>query len=445
MHGTLWLLALFACPRDIPDHLQLEPATPEADPASLADTAGIVAAIVGRDPLVRAPRLPPADVAAAVPGGEPIADAIRAIEAVERGASDPAASLQAVEERWRGTAAVPISRGYRAGMAEQRLLRAEGRDEPTEQLVLRLITPLRAPPTETAPVGPLAWLGPGDPRRLAATYAERRVMIGWLDGPGLPLAAVADALDAEMFDAVRQTAHGRLVHARGDGAAGPADAGLADLRRATHLALVQAAADRDAEQTAWAAARAEAATALGADDPVEHLLARATDGLTAAAGDDRAAGGALLALSAGRWLGACDTPPCGGIDRVEAMTAAGRFSPEIDALARVWRTIALKSALDGLDVGVDTVMFPRVLVDLTDALLGTGAGPLDTLTVRRKAEEPGLWLALGRSVGAEATTDRVQARAALGQHLAREARRAAETASPEDKPLLERIAQRATR
>jgi hypothetical protein len=242
---------------------------------------------------------------------------------------------------------------------------------------------------------------------------------------------------------LRATALGRLVQARASEAAGPVDDGLADLRRGTLLALTHVAADRDKEQIAWSDLRRETAAELGIDgDPVVFLLQRARERLTGAAGDDRAAGGALLAYQASRWLGACEPTPCQGVDRVDGMRAASRWHADLEGPARTWQVLALKAAIDGLDVGRDTVMYPRSMLDLADALLGTGAGPLDASILRRKGEAA-VWLSLGRAVGRDGTVDWADARVA-GAHLAAEARAAAKVEQdPAVDALLERIAARA--
>src|SRR5690606_31831546 len=157
----------------------------------------------------------------------------------------------------------------------------------------------------------------------------------------VPLEPVARRLRSSQYDALRGSALGDLVLARAEGRTGPVDDGFEDLRRATLLALQKAAADRDREQAAWATVRKASVAELGDEDPVGALLARATATLTAAAGDQRAAGGALLALNAGRWHGSCEErqrvrspAACRGLDRVDAIGAAGHWAPDVERLAQ---------------------------------------------------------------------------------------------------------------
>jgi len=90
------------------------------------------------------------------------------------------------------------------------------------------------------------------------------------------------------------------------------------------------------------------------------------------------------------------------------------------------------------------VLFPRAMVDLTDALIGTGAGPLEAQLLRRRTPDPAVWLALGRSVGTEAVTDWEGARIALGGHLEAQATQARERCDDDAlDPLFDRIIRRA--
>ena len=435
---------LVACsPYRIPEHLQLAPEE-KTERVPVDDLDSALGAIVGRDPLARSPELIDADLAQSLTGGEPVADWIHAVAQVERGDAKPEVVLQQLEDRWRGTPAVALSRGYRLRLAQERL--AGPSDEAAEAEALLLVTPLRRPATEgPLPLGPFAWLVPTEPRGAVLAYGDRWALTAWLDGPNIPLGAVAQALSGEAFDSLRDTPEGRIVSARASNAQGSPDAGLADLRLATRLELMQVGADRDAEQRAWMDTRKKVAAELGAEDPVAFLLQRAANTLTSAAGDDRGAGGALLAAAGARWIGKCAAEPCAGVDRTDALTTAGRFHTEIDSQSRLWRVIALKSAMDAMDVGHDGITYRRSVLDLADALLGTGAGPLDTTLLRKDKPDAGTWLALGRATGVDGSLDWASARVGIGAHLAREVSRAAETnTDPEVRAVLERIGRRAT-
>ncbi len=183
---------------------------------------------------------------------------------------------------------------------------------------------------------------------------------------------------------------------------------------------------------------------VGDADPIRALLQRALAGLVADAGADRSAGGALLAATALRWRGQCGWDPCSGLDRVRTMRAAARFHADVDELAAIWQVIALKEALDGLEVGRETVLYPRASVAIADALLGLGAGPLPVDLVRRARPDETVWGTLSRAAGRDGVSDWEGARVALGAMLATEARRAEGlTDDSEMGPVLDRIARRA--
>jgi hypothetical protein len=443
-------VALLACPRPIPDHLRLDPAAASARPTvAITDLPSALAVVVGRDPLARSPTLPDANQIDEVVGGAPLAAFVRQIRTLEAGDGDIEKSLQALEDEWRGTVAVPLARGYRLRIAENELVNTATDAEQVQQSLLGLLTPLSNGPADpTLPRLPLAWLGEGSPR----AYGERWVLESWLAAPEIPVAVLLDPLSAPQYDPLRESALGKLVSARASNASADPAPALADLTRATHLAVVRAAADRDTEQAAWAERKKALETELGDPDPVAKLLERAVDGLTSAAGNPQAAGGALLGLAALRWVGRCEGSggggrkgtACAGLDRVETMSAAGRWDPQIASLAAAWQAVAVKEAVDSLEVGRDTVMFPTAMVELADALIGTDAGPLDAAVLRKARPDAAVWLAVTRAVGGDDATDWEGARVALGQHLSRLAARAASGASDaEVRAALETIGKRA--
>ncbi len=69
------------------------------------------------------------------------------------------------------------------------------------------------------------------------------------------------------------------------------------------------------------------------------------------------------------------------LDRVDGLTAAGRWHPELRPLALTWRTIALKRAMDGMDAGRDTVLYPFAFIE-RGARIGVNCrvGPFVSLT-----------------------------------------------------------------
>lgn len=445
---ALLLLGTTACVSKIPDHLRVEASADQqlAELAPVEDLPAALFAMLRKDPLARSPLLlDPASVDA-LDGGPPIGAWIRGVRALEKGDGQVERSLQQLEDEHPGTPVVALARGYRLRVVENRLAGGEALDAAAQQDIVTLLTPLKGSPNDEAlPRPPLEWLAPKARLADAArTYGDRWVLTGWLQAPGIPLDAAAESLSAPMYDGLAKTPTGALLQARARGADAPIEGHLEDLTRATRLALHHAAADRDKEQAAWAAMKAAAAEELEVDDPVGVLLARSRDGLTAGAGADAATGGALLAIASMRWKDVCGTPPCVGLDRVETMRFAGRWSDEIAPLAAVWQVIALKEALDTMEVGHETVLYPKAIVSLVDALIGTGAGPLDVHLLRRSTPDASVWLALGRSVGTEAVTQWSEARVALGAHLEAKVQEALEVVEdPELRPLLERIGARA--
>ena len=451
-------LVLCGCPRKVPDHLRIDPPSPETDPAAeLTDLPSALAWMLGSDPLARSPQLADSALLRDIEGGSALAAYVDAVQSLERGEGQVERSLQQLEDQWQNTPAVAMARGYRLRIAENHLANSLGSAEAAEATLMILLTPMsQGPNDDTLPRTPFEWLSPGGAPIAGSggmsaptatgvrDYADRWVLESWLVHPTVPLQVLAPLLDAPQYDGLRQTPMGQLVHRRALGQTGPTDDGLADLTRATRLALQQAAADRDSEQAAWAEVRRTEAEALGVAEPIGFLLERARARLTEVAGDDRAAGGALLALTAHRWVGDCASTPCLGVDRVETITSAGRWHPDLAPLSAAWRVIALKESLDTLEVGHDTVMFPAAVVDLVDALLGTGGGPLDGRILQKRRPDAGVWLALSRAVGTEGVVDWEGARAAIGAHLLAETDEAlALVADPQMTEDLTRIRKRA--
>ncbi len=448
MRNWLPLLVLAAgCPRKIPDHLRLDPPEDQAATSpEIEDVRSALAAMLGRDPLARSPELPSVEVLARIEGGDALLAYAESVRALERGEGQVERALQQLEDEWRSSSAVALARGYRLRIAENQLAQAGGVSQEQEALIVTLVTPLSGGASdETLPRTALAWLVDG--QRLESTvrsYADRWVLQGWMAHPSIPVDVLAPLLSAPQYDDLRETSMGRLVLARAGGATADIEPGFADLEHATRLALQQAAADRDKEQAAWAEVRRAEIEALSSEDPIGTLLKRAAATLTAGAGDDRAAGAALLALAADRWHGDCPQAPCKGVDRLETIHLASAWHPDLVWVASVWRVIALKEVLDSLEVGRETAMFPGVMVDLVDALLGTGGGPLDAQLLRQRRPDASLWLAVARAVGTEGVVDWEGTREALGQHLAAEAGRAIEVAPDQDvAAMLERIRSRA--
>ena len=135
-----------------------------------------------------------------------------------------------------------------------------------------------------------------------------------------------------------------------------------------------------------------------------------------------------------------------GLDRVDAINQTSRWHPEIAALSKTWMVIALKHAIDSMEVGKDSVLFPTLLVDLVDALIGTGAHSIDANILRKRTPDPSIWLAITRSLGDDEGTNWQDSRIQLIRHLNQIANEAITlTKVPEHKETLEKIASRTLR
>jgi hypothetical protein len=445
------LAASLAACGTTPSHLALpstESSTTRVDGSPLARAVGV-------DPLLRLPRLP----ATAYDGPSAVLlDFARAADDAERAAGNatpdaPAPEilvLRRFEAEHPGTVATALVRGYALRLLDNRLASTSIDDEAAQADIAAWITPLSPgnPAISLSRLG-LSWVASPAPTGASLslevrTIAEHRVLAGWLAGPDVPLGEVRSALEATQYDALRGSPIGRILVARAENRTADASNGLAALQQATRLALLEAAADRDKEQAAWADLRASLEPELG-KDPVGALLQRARTALTEAAGDDAAAGGALLAHAALRWTGPCVEAGCVGLDRVEQLGHAARFDARIRSLADIWRVIALKDAIDHLDVAQNTIAFPKAAADLTDALAGNGFGPPDVDLLRRQRPDPGTWMGVGLTAGVEGATDWPAARAALLGALRQSIQRIAPAYAGTDlEEPLGRIARRAT-
>lgn len=425
--SALVLLAALGCaPVHPPPPTGQATVAPAPEPA---DPGEKLAWMVGSDPLVRRPSLPAQD---GVPGG---LDGYLALARLED--STPQRWWE-VEAGGAGTLAVPFARGARLATLET----AVGDAELAESWLLPL--PAARGAADDLVRAPLAWLGASDPAALLAVV-ERQVLLGWLDGPGIDVRPAVKALDTPTYDRLAVTPAGRLLLARGRAAADATAAaqGRAWLEDATWLAMLAVAADRDEEQVKFKATRAEVATRLGVQgDPVPSLLTRADEHLARDAATPASLGGALLAQAALRWTGKCPDAPCGGLDRVAAMQAAGRWDPGVASLAAAWQVVALDAALDHLEVAYDRPTFPAALDEVVEALVALGDGSVDRTVLRRARPGPALHLALCRAAGGGDGTTKEEMFAALRARNAALAKTAAPTAPERLREPLERVARR---
>ncbi|MEC8424482.1 MAG: hypothetical protein VX000_11945, partial [Myxococcota bacterium] len=412
MNRLLAILLAGCGPRQVPPHLRPEPTAaavaPAADPppATLGDAA---TQLVAGDPLVR--RAQPRESghwhAVPAPSGLP------EWATVARNPNASPAAWYAVEQRSPGTLAVPLARGGRLAALE--VVLASTRNDAA--LALPWLGPVvrDGAPLPAASRAPLAWLaGPAEnAAERALRVAERSVLLGWLDAPDLPITAAVAAFRPGIHDRLTTSPPGALLVARAEDRRSPerGERGQHALAMATRLALLGAAADRDAEQARHADMLATHRTDEDDLDPIGRLLTSAAADLTANAGDDRSTGLALVALTASRLRGSCRDLPCTGLDRMQTLAAADRWSA--GASAAVWRVIALKSVLDRLDVARDRPSFPSAVVDLADVLLGLGASTVPERLIRARRPDAAVWLAVSRAADGGDGTAWEDARAAL--------------------------------
>jgi hypothetical protein len=445
----LWLLAMLtcaSCARQIPPHLLVElPSGDEASQRNVVDLQSAVALIASRDPLVRAPPLPTRASLSQFPEGEPLLAYLDTIASLERGEGAPGRELQQLEEVHPLTIVVPLARGYRLRMVENRLAGWNQPNEALESEIARLLVPLPAAVSaDSLPRRPLEWVlgGDTDPARIRE-LGDAWALRGWLASPELPLTAVALSISEPRYTMLAQSPLGTLLVRRASGSTAASETGWSALEEATWLSLNRSAADRDHEQAKWASLRQKAGSTIKSDDPILALLEQARASLTEDASSDRSAGAVLLSVAAISWSEGC-SPTCSRVDRVTAMEEASRWHPQVQHLARVWQVIALKDAIDTLEVGHDTILYPRAVVGLVDALSGTGGRGLDQSLLRQQKPDPSTWLMIGRAIGAEGITDWDGARTTLGRHLASVVEHTVAGDPPERYlPLLERIGERA--
>jgi hypothetical protein len=403
-------LVLFACgPKEIPPHLRIDP----ADSLGPGPAGTTLEDLVAHDPLVRRP----------VPGPtghwKGLGDPVEAWAELARRENLEPTDWDALESQLPGTLAIPLARGARLAVLEVKA--SEELTPQAEASVARWLGHIQAneqSPTP-APGAPLAWLDAKDPLGAAVHIAERQVLLGWLDGPAIPVTAAAAAMQPGVHDRLIDSPAGHLVIERARRSSDPAarERGLDALARATSLALESASADRDAEQRAIAQ-RTEAARAELGGEPIPALLARARTDLSRDAADDVSVGLALVAIGAERIVDSCPDRPCDGLDRTLALARTETWGPEVARWARVWRLVALKEAVDAFEVAYDRPTFYQVIPGLADALVGTGASTVPLSLLQQRAANPVVLLAVSRAAAGVDATDEEGTTLALRKRLA---------------------------
>jgi hypothetical protein len=403
-------LALFACAaKEIPPHLRVDPAERLAhDP-----TGATLDDLVAHDPLVRRP------VPGPVGHWQALGEPVEAWAALARRENLEPTDWDALEARLPGTLAIPLARGARLAVLEVKA--SEELTPQAEASVARWLGHIQANEQSpaAAPGAPLAWLDAKEPLRAAVHIAERQVLLGWLDGPAIPVGAAADAMKPGVHDRLIDSPAGHLLLERARRGTDPAAhaRGIEALARATSLALERAAADRDAEQRAVAQRTAAAREELGGE-PVALLLARARTELSRDASSDVSTGLALVALGAERLVDSCPDRPCEGIDRTLAVARAEAWGADVARWARAWRLVALKEAVDAFEVAYDRPTFYQVIPRLADALVGNGASTVPLSFLQQRAANPVVLLAVSRAAAGVDATDEEGADLALRKRLA---------------------------
>lgn len=450
MSASATLVLLLACASRLPTALRSTP--PETETPQVASEP-TWATLVGSDPLLRRPptTLPwPAD-----PTYEPV---LAFADTAAHPQPQPA-DWRALERSHPGTIAVPLARG--ALLADLEALLGSGIRPADAPRIASLLVPVveldRVSPSDVRP--PLAWAGvagqePGPAELLH--LAERQVLLGWLDGPGLPLAEVAAAMKPGIHDRLISSPTGALLIARGlgrrDATAG--QRGADSLRQATTLALVLAAAQTDREQEVArqrlleanrALVGAEEAETVERDRAIRLLLARAREDLTADASETRSTGLALVAATAERVRGHCPDLPCGGLTRASALARLDPWGADAVAQASLWRVILARQALVGLELNLERPTFHARLLDVVEVVLGEEVEAVPLSLLRQGSPSPTTWLALTRSAGAPDATDTTHGLKAIRDIVVRRCDHAlAQAISEEDRALVEKIRTRAT-
>lgn len=437
------MLLSTGCGGKVPPHLQVTtPGSPGSAEATRPDSAeAAFEQLLGRDPFLRRAQRGPAG------WWDAAGDQSAALAAWQASPPFSASARHALEQDHAGTVAVPLARADRLLALEDVIRRtAAGLDGALAEawgLERQPLVP-RAPDSRPE----MEWLRARGSLPEATFYAaERAVLLGWLDGPELPLGPVDAALEDGRHDRWIDSPAGALLRARArkQRNAGAAERGRELLAKATHLALAQVAADRDREQAAWAAEAKAVREALKLDegaDPISHLLREAHTALILDAGSDDSTGLALVALQAERLRDSCPDRPCGGLDRIWGLRRARAWGEEPARAADTWRLVVAKDTLDRFTVGHDRPGVGPLLDALAELASGELRRPVDIALVQRPAVDPALALAFTRAASAPEGTTADDVAAVLRALVAARAA-ALEGALGDDDVLVQRIRTRA--
>ena len=441
------LITLLACiDRTIPDHLLAAPKIAHTQEEVPPSGDAHIAWYLGPDPLARAVRemAQPTNVSE----HQTYAPFFEARKTVEQQGADAGMLMQIVEERGRGTANVPFSRGYRLKAVETSLSHQIQQHESQQHnlLLATLSTPLRPRPSplnQTLAEQTTTLKSTDTSQGTLLSMMENWVLLGWLDGPNISLHNLGELLQQPQYGRFADHPTAKLIQSRAANHNALPIRGEDSLRHATLLELTRAAADNDSEIAAWAEKQRVERTKIGGIDPIHYYLTDALKNLTESAGDDSAMANALVAMAGLEWTGFADQHRFHALHRVDVLSAAKRFDTT-NPMVNIWRTIALKEAIDTLDVGRNTSLFEDAVLNLIGVLISTGAGPFHVSVLTHETPSPELWLEIGRGMGAESTTDWERLRRDLGYLLRSQAKRARENISdPAFTKLLLKIESRA--
>lgn len=418
----LWFLA---CSHPVSPELELAPTAataPDPEPTALPAWR---AWVINGDPLARHPRLPGTGLDPA------LADWLTLAAKPEADAS----AWWQLEHRSPASPAVAFARGARLAEAEVNL-RSPG-------ALLRWLVPLGEPGPAAfdAPRVPLAFLRTESDDRVLAVL-ERGVLLGWLDGPGIDVAAPVALLNDPAWARLAATPAGLMLRARSAGSAAVPSTAFQALQDASSLALEEAAADAPAEYEALKARRAALGGGRPSVDIVADLLIAAFEPLAAGAVNDDAAGMALVAHAALRWRERCPDTPCGGFDRLGELSAGARFSPEAARLASIWQVVAWKGAVDELWAAWDRPQALHAMDRVVELVAASSPRALDLTALLRPSPDSAWILPVTRAAGGPDGTSKEALFRALYRRVAEEAK-AAHHVAPEHVSTLGRIEKRA--
>jgi len=403
--------------RKVPDHLRVDPTGPDTSVAPPASLTEAVAQLVDTDPLVRRPTTRTADWWLHAPDSAPIVAWLDTVG--PSGAT--ATALDTLETTWPHTVAIPLARGARLAELEVALPTAPVDESGDRALVLWLgtftVKPRPGPSDVRAPLG---WLAEDRPqqRQGLVHLSERAVLAGWLASPTIPVEPVARAMATGRYDRLRSRPEGALILGRAAGHSAPDqhEAGTAHLNTATHLALVQAAADGPRARKQAQDLAQDLATARGLEDganPLPGLLDDARVAFTANAGDPTSVGLALVATAAQRLDGACPDAPCVGVDRVSMLRQATQWGAGVEPPAWAWRLVAAKDALDQLTVSIEEKLPSHAFPLIADIIVGETHNRVPLSLLLQRSVGPEAALAITRGFGRPDGTRPEDALAAL--------------------------------